>query len=187
MAEVLSEFPHVLVDEAGTRYHAHACGAALPDGHWEGWLEFLPLDGSAPIRSARETTQPDRKAAIYWAGGLTPVYLDGALSRALKPRLVKVRYRDEPAFAAPASTEPAPPRSAPPAQDAVLDPFAVYRNGEALLRTQLGALSAWHLVNIVEAFRLTDAPPAMLDRLPHSALVDLIVSAVAQRPVRDAG
>jgi len=29
-----------------------------------------------------ETSQPDWKALDYWAGGLQPLYLDGALQRA---------------------------------------------------------------------------------------------------------
>ena len=43
MAEVLEAFSDVLVDENGVRYHAHACGAEMPDGKWHGWLEFAPL------------------------------------------------------------------------------------------------------------------------------------------------
>ena len=37
------------------------------------------------IRSGRETTQPNRQDTAYWATGLTPVYLEGALERALNP------------------------------------------------------------------------------------------------------
>jgi hypothetical protein len=29
-----------------------------------------------------ETTQPDRAALEYWASGIEPIYLDGALARA---------------------------------------------------------------------------------------------------------
>jgi hypothetical protein len=104
MAEVFVEFSDVLVDESGVRYHAHACGAEMPDGKWHGWLEFIPLDGAPAIRSGRETTQPNRKDMMYWATGLTPVYLEGALQRALKPVVVHVETRDEPAFTGPAPT-----------------------------------------------------------------------------------
>ena len=38
----------------------------------------------------------------------------------------------------------------------MLNPFSVYEKGEPLLRKQLGALSAWHLVNIVLAYELSD-------------------------------
>lgn len=38
------------------------------------------------LRSERATTQPNRTDALDWAGGLTPVYLGGALRRTLEPR-----------------------------------------------------------------------------------------------------
>jgi len=50
---------------------------------WEGWVEFDPVDGGPTIRTPRETTQPNRADAEYWATGLEPVYLEGALDRAL--------------------------------------------------------------------------------------------------------
>jgi hypothetical protein len=50
-----------------------------------------------------------------------------------------------------------------------------------LLQQELGALSAWHLVNIITAYGLSDEPETMLDRLPEEALVDLIVAAVRQK------
>jgi hypothetical protein len=51
---------------------------------WEGWIEFVAGDGSVAT-TARETTQPDRRALAYWASGLEPIYLEGALARALDP------------------------------------------------------------------------------------------------------
>ena len=51
---------------------------------WEGWIEFVATDGSVAT-TARETTQPDRRALEYWATGLEPIYLEGALARALDP------------------------------------------------------------------------------------------------------
>ena len=102
MAEVLAEFTEVLIDDAGVRYRANAVGGEMPDGTWQGWLEFKPLDGAPSIRSARETTQPNRVDAIYWATGLTPVYLEGALERALKPLVRRVVVPDVPAFQEPA-------------------------------------------------------------------------------------
>ena len=101
MAEVFQEFSYVLVDE-NVRYHAHACGSEMPDGMWHGWLEFVPLDGAAAIRSGRETTQPNRTDLMYWSTGLTLVYLEGALQRALKPVVVRTVTRGEPVFDGPA-------------------------------------------------------------------------------------
>jgi hypothetical protein len=180
MAEVLTRFTHVVVDHEGVRYHAHACAAPTSHGTWEGWLEFLPVDGGAPVRSARETTQPNRTDAAYWATGLTAVYLDGALKRALNPPVVTRTIAEAPAFDGPApgtnvvSTLPA-------GREAVLDPFAVYaRGGEALLRRQLSALASWHLVNIVEGYELSGGSDAVLNGLPKAELIETIVSAVAR-------
>jgi hypothetical protein len=178
MAEIFEEFSHILVDENGVRYHAHSCGSEMPDGKWQGWLEFVPLDGAAAIRSGRETTQPNRNAMMYWTTGLTPVYLEGALQRALKQLEVRTLTRDEPAFEGPAPTVHAEGRLNPE-HEAVLNPFSVYEKGEALLRRQLMALSPWHLVNIIERCGLSDESPAVLNRLSAAALIEAIVSAVA--------
>ena len=180
MAQVLAQYPDVLTDEDRVSYRAHACGAPMPDGKWQGWLEFIPLDGSAPIRSGRETTQPNRTDTEYWATGLTVVYLQGALQRALHPLVRTKVMRDDPAY-----TEPAPPlvqsipRQTPP--DAVLNPFHVYERGEGPLRGQLNALSAWHLVNIIRAYRLSAKPDTTLNRLPASALIEMIVLSVREQ------
>jgi hypothetical protein len=66
----------------------------------------------------------------------------------------------------------------------VLDPFSVYQKGEALLRKELGAMSAWHLVNIARAYELTDADPLTLNRLPSVELIELIVGGVRARAPR---
>jgi len=40
-------------------------------------------DISQPVlRTEQETSQPNRAAIEYWADGLEPIYLDGALARA---------------------------------------------------------------------------------------------------------
>jgi len=183
MVEVLAQYADVLTGDDGVQYRARVCGGAMDDGKWQGWIEFVPLDGTAPIRSGRETTQPNRADTVYWASGLTPVYLQGALHRALNPLVRPSTHVERPAF-----DGPAPPQgeAATPAatQDAVLDPFQVYERGEAPLRRQLAALSAWHLVNIINAYRLSDEPQAVLNRLPAAALIDVIVSGVAsERPL----
>jgi hypothetical protein len=178
MAEVLAEFSDVVVGENRVHYHAHACGAPRADGTWQGWLEFVPMDGGEPIRSGRETTQPNRTDTAYWATGLTSVYLAGALQRALNPLVASDVATDTPIF-----NEPAPPvhTTVMPVTlpDAVVDPFSVYeKEGEALLRRRLAALAAWHLVNIVAKFELSEETLAVLSRLPAEALTDRIVAAV---------
>ena len=178
MAEVLVEFADPVADAGGTLYRARACGSEMDDGLWQGWIEFLPIGDGEPVRSGRETTQPKREDAVYWATGLTTIYLEGALQRALRP-LVRPAQR---AIPPPLFDEPAPPANAGAAAvESVLNPFSVFRKGEALLRGQLAALSAWHLVNIVRDYQLSDLPLRQLNALPPSELVDLIVSAVRRR------
>src|SRR5262249_34208262 len=83
MSETLLRLPSLVLGPDGTQYEARACTGPLTGGIWQGWIEFVPIGGGVPIRSPRETTQPNRAAVLYWATGLTPVYLEGALSRAL--------------------------------------------------------------------------------------------------------
>jgi hypothetical protein len=185
MAEVLARFDNTITGPDGREFRAQACGGQMPDGVWEGWIEFAPLDGGTALRSPRETTQPNRKDAVYWATGLTPIYLEGALDRALNPLV-----RRNPVAAAPLFDGPAPDVSVPvarngPVADAVLDPFSVFEKGEVLLRKELGALSSWHLVNIIRAYRLSVEPLDVLNRTPATGLIDIIVEGVrAQTAVR---
>ena len=178
VAEVFVEFTEPVVANDGAIYMARACGSEMDNGMWQGWLEFLPIESGEAVRSSRETTQPNRQDTEYWATGLTPIYLEGALDRALNP-LTKVPSRPapEPVFDTPAPAIAA----APPAGDSVLNPFSVYRKGESLLRSQLSALSAWHLVNIIAAYDLSEQAPADLGVTPAPVLVELIVSSVRER------
>jgi len=104
MAEVLVEFATPITGEDGRTYTARACGDEMHGGLWQGWIEFLPAGAGQPVRSPRETTQPNRKDTIYWATGLTPVYLEGSLRRAQDsltrplPRSVLQAIFDSPTF-----------------------------------------------------------------------------------------
>jgi hypothetical protein len=184
VAEVLLEFEEAIIGPDGTRYVARACGDEMPDGMWQGWIEFVPVGSGEPVRSARETTQPNREDTLYWATGLTPVFLEGSLKRALNPLKRPVAREPSP----PIFDTPAPAaRPAGAAGESVLNPFSVYRKGEALLRRQLAALSGWHLVNIITAHDLSTEDPAVLAAQEPAQLVELIVSAVREiemRPVR---
>jgi hypothetical protein len=82
MSEVLLKFQSPVAANDGRLYEARAIGAEMPDGMWEGAVEFTPIDGGSVLRTRRETTQPNRADTVYWATGLTPIYLEGALSRA---------------------------------------------------------------------------------------------------------
>ncbi|HEY0592819.1 MAG TPA: hypothetical protein VGF40_13695 [Thermoanaerobaculia bacterium] len=85
MDEILQEYT-ARIDGGGTTYTARAIAAPRSDGAWEGRIEFTPVTGGAPLRTDRETSQPNRDAVAYWASGLEPVYLAGALERALRRR-----------------------------------------------------------------------------------------------------
>jgi hypothetical protein len=176
MAETLMRYQHAIAGPDGELYEARAVGSRMSGGKWQAWIEFVPLDGGKPLRTARETTQPNRDDAVYWATGLSPVYLEGALRRALEgPPEIVIDEPPPPMFSAPA---PSTSVTTHPGNAAVLDPFSVYEKGEALLRRQLSALSAWHLVNIITAYELSDAGAATLSSLPPAALIDIIVSGV---------
>jgi hypothetical protein len=177
MAEVLVEFSERISDDDGITYVARAIGAENATGHWQGWIEFVPDRGGNPVRSGRETTQPNRTDTVYWATGLTPVYLEGALRRALKPRVSPSPQPVQP----PAYDEPAGDVVRPHAQDSILNPFSVYRKGEGLLRQQLGAFSAWHLINIIRAHNLSALQADQLNAMTEAQLVELIVAGVRSR------
>jgi hypothetical protein len=175
VAEVLLEYPDAVTSDEGRSYTARACGAETRGGMWQAWIEFVPLGDGEPIRSARETTQPNRQDTLYWATGLTPVYLEGALQRALRP----VARPVAPPPGAPYFEEPADPFvTNGGGTEAVLDPFSVYQKGEALLRRQLSALAGWHLVNIIRKYDLSDDDPAILGGRPPAQLVETIISGV---------
>jgi hypothetical protein len=182
MAEILAEFPGHTVGDDGVVYRAQAAGGTMPDGRWEGWIEFVPVAGGPPVRTPRETTQRTLDDAVYWATGITTVYLEGALSRALKPLVQEAAAPSEPAF-----DEPAPSivRAVEvPVTEAIVDPFEVYENGEAMLRRKLTALGADHLVNIIVAYNLSDEPVSTLVELSASTLIEIIVGAVRVHSVR---
>jgi hypothetical protein len=172
VAEVLVQFTDPAMDNEGRLYIARACGSPMPDDRWQGWIEFLPVDGGPAIRTGRETTQPNRTDTEYWATGLTAVYLEGALRRALNP----LSLPPEPVIPPPVFDAPAEP-------EGILNPFSVYRKGEALLRRQLAALSTWHLVNIVLAHDLSELNQNDLNLMPSEMLIELIVEGVRDRVI----
>jgi hypothetical protein len=73
-----------LMEMEGRWYRPRAYGTRQPDEMWGGWLLFFPLTGGTAISSGRETTQSTVDALMVWASGLTEVYLEGALARALR-------------------------------------------------------------------------------------------------------
>ncbi|HEX9107741.1 MAG TPA: hypothetical protein VF832_10945 [Longimicrobiales bacterium] len=186
MAEVLFSYDAELSDDQGRIYRARACDRQREDGSWEGWLEFVPLDGGPVVRTARETTQPSHQHVEYWATGLTAGYLDGALHRATKelPYVGPIAVREEPAGDGPAPHRALIGDPAAARPRAVLDPFAVYAEGDNVLRGQLSALDGGQLRNIVKAYALSALPADELERLRQRELVSLIMGAVSERADR---
>jgi hypothetical protein len=180
MADVLVQFDEPVVGRDGVPYTARVCGREVDGGQWEGWLEFLPRTEGDPQRTGRETTQPNRVDLAYWATGLSRVYLDGALGRALQPVTIAApSVLDlEPMFSGPADSHERVATDAGPRT--VLDPFAVYAQGEAILRQELSALSADHLRNIISAYALSPVRRGGIAR-SEAELVTQIVSAVRER------
>jgi hypothetical protein len=168
VSEVIQQYEPDVSAPNGSLWSARACARPY-GGHWEGWIEFLPVGiDRSPVRTARETTQPDRHAVAYWAGGISSTYLEGALARAL--------HRPNP-----------PVPDALHAPGAILDPYAVYlEGGEVLLGAQLNALDPVHLRGIVGAYEM--APSEVAAAASPNELRDLILAAVepAESPVRSA-
>ena len=154
--ETLLRYHKPVTAANGAVYEARACGGPLPGGMWQGWIEFFPIGGGDPLRTERETMQPNRVDTTYWATGVSPVYLEGALRRALAPSTGRACVKGS----------------------AVLDPFSVYQKGEWLLRRQLSALSSRHLVNIAVSYGLTTLDRTVLNRLAAATLTSMIVLGV---------
>jgi len=191
MAEVLVQFDEPQRAADGRYFVPQVWGRRTEDGIWEAWIEFHPAEGGEPVRTARETEQLTRGDLRYWAAGLTRVYLQDALDRALSPQ---VAYGNHPIVTVPA-LEPhrdaehivletnVLTHSAP-----VLDPFVLYRqNGEYLLRQELRGLHAQHLRDIIAAFDIPDMDTIDFTRTFEDALAERIVAGVQQRvgPARD--
>jgi hypothetical protein len=182
MAAVVAVYDPPLVLATGRVYTAQACGRQRDDGRWEGWLEFVPADGSVVLRSERETTQRNLADLEYWAGGLRPIYLQGALERTLTPRPTVIEPPEVPAVPA-VYDEPEPnitPIATAPTEP-VLDPFSVYPQGEEVMARRLAALGPRHLRAIILKYNLGNPARVDLDTLTARELTDWIIGAVRGR------
>lgn len=179
MAEVLLSFDAAVTDPSGA-YHARVVGRRADDGMWEGWLEFDPIDHSGEtLVGPVESRQPEHEHLTYWATGLTPVYLEGALRRAQRPILVRTRVVEEPV-----SDAPAPRAVVVPVQphvlrrDAVLDPFEVARqSGLEVLEQELHAFNRTRLLDIITEYELNPRREA-IDWMTEAQLVRFVVVAI---------
>jgi hypothetical protein len=182
MAEVLVAFDTPIADESGA-YRVRVIGRRADDGMWEGWLEFDPIDplgaGAKTVVGPVESRQPERDHLVYWATGLTPVYLEGALDRARRPLVVRTRVIEQPA-----SDHPAPRAVSVPVRrrvlrpEAVLDPFEVAgQSGIDVLEQELRALNRPRLLNIISGFDLNPGGED-IEWMTEAQLVRFIVVAV---------
>lgn len=180
MAEVFRVFDEPVVDQSGS-YHARVVGRHAEDGMWEGWLEFVPNAGTAdgPFVSSVESRQPEREHLAYWAGGLSAVYLEGALSRARKPTRVRTQIVETPISDRPAPRVRTRVRTAAGVGQPILDPFEVGARSLDVLAQELGALGPARLLNIIAAYGLSEEDDD-LTAMTELQLIQLIVDAVAE-------
>jgi len=177
MAEVYVSFDTPVRDEFGT-YHARAVGRHADDGMWEGWLEFVPIDGGSDVVVGPvESRQPERHDLVYWSTGLTPIFLEGALQRARSPITVRVRAVEVPISTAPAQKAVTTMRVMPPGPEPVLDPFEIGTRNLDVLKQELGALNRPRLLNIIAAYDLNPGGEN-LTWMSDRQLVQFIVTAV---------
>ncbi len=81
MADLVQEFTHKVTRADGVVFRVRAF-AEKRGNIWIGWLEFRPSRRGKTLKTEEETSQPNKEAVAYWASGLEPVYLEGALERA---------------------------------------------------------------------------------------------------------
>ena len=177
MAEVLVEFDTRIVGTDGTSWAACACGKLAADGLWDGWIELSSGDPSVkPLCTGRETRQVNRADLRHWAQGLTELYLEAALRRAMAQR------NAEPAQAAPGSAhfdspathQPATPAS--PGPRALVNPFEAYQQAEDVLAGILSALDAQRLRDIAVCYGFTTVAQAAARN--HKELTATILAGV---------
>ena len=111
----------------------------------------------------RETTQPNRTDTLYWATGLTPIYLEGALQRALHP-MVRARA----AQPGDAGVRRARARSrAGTAASTTASSIRSRCTGRARRCCAVSSAPSrsWHLVNIVRDHQLSDLSAATLNAM----------------------
>ena len=186
MAEVFRAFEEPVTDTSGS-YHARVVGRRAEDGMWEGWLEFVANDEATtdgPFISSVESRQPEREHLAYWAGGLSTVYLEGALRRARKPARVRTQIVETPISDRPAPRARVVVRDAHAGGQPILDPFDVGAKNLDVLAQELGALGTARLLNIIDAYGIeggADNLTSLTERQLIQVIVDAVASELAQR------
>jgi hypothetical protein len=86
LIQFVRQYTPILRGPTGETFVARAYMDRQPRGLWEAWLVFFSLTAGTALATDRETTQGKREHVLYWATGLGPTYLQGALERALELR-----------------------------------------------------------------------------------------------------
>jgi hypothetical protein len=83
-SELILRLPGTVWNERGG-FTASVIAREIQGDAWEGLLEFIAVGTKAPlsVTTGIETRQRDLLALERWASGVTAVYAEGALSRAL--------------------------------------------------------------------------------------------------------
>ena len=188
MAEVLVEFETLVTAPDGRRFVPSVCGRQAAHV-WEGWVEFVAEDGAGePLRTGRETVQSSRDDLMYWAQGLTQIFLEGALARAIGGAARAARAeRDVPRpahFEGPAAASSDATGGASPRPRPVLDPFTTFAQGRDILRRELDALDTERVRDIALAYGF--AEPGWTDAASRDELVATNLRGVQQAGERPA-
>ncbi len=193
MSDVLVQFDEPQPATDGRLFIAQVNGQRIANGLWEAWIEFYPRDGGEPFRTGRETEQLTRGDLRYWAAGLTHVYLQGALVRALSPErkatpinMVSPDFGGRHGLNGPDERTHFP-TALPPLLPAALDPLELYSaGGEYRLRQELRALDAMQLQDVIAAYDIPEVEFYDAVRTFEDALTERIVASVQHR-VRSRG
>ena len=143
MDTLFQQFERPMQDAGGDTFLVFVQGRSRPQDTWEGWLVFERQRDARRFSTPVETTQPDAQAVLYWASGLTNVYLEGALERALSVTI------------APRSVADAPP----------LVGYGV----DAVEQSHRLTLIERHVLAVFQNIRMTRLlTPRVLDQLPYA-------------------
>jgi len=175
ISEIIAHLDHTVTDQSGRSYYVNVAGEHTSEGHWDAWLEFLPLDDSDPLLTDTETVQPTRSAVAHWAETLGEAYVQGAFERATLQDAVRAARMATGVYEA-----------VPLASTAAIDPFEVFRLGKDVLRMELQPLTRAELLSIIELHSLNPAHLS-LARLSTSQLITFIATATEAQVLQDAG
>ena len=92
MLQTIHRFSERVIFGSST-YAARVIGERQRDGRYTGRVAFLPVGHGPVLVTAVETTQSNVDALQHWAARLSPVYLDGALARAIARRQSRAAAR----------------------------------------------------------------------------------------------